>query len=219
MRSPACGVLVLTPMAFLAPCHASDPISSVLACRQIADAAQRLACYDRESAALAAPPATSAARPAPSTAPSTTSAALVTAGPPATAAPPVATAPPVTVAPVVTPAPPVSAAPAVTAAALAHSEEAKQSFGLPESSIAAKEVAAGTRSADINKIVAHITVVSVTSGKAVFTLDNGQAWRQLLSEGDLLAKPGDGVTISRGLLHSYWLALKSGRGCKVTRIR
>jgi hypothetical protein len=53
----------------------------------------------------------------------------------------------------------------------------------------------------------------------VFTLDNDQVWRQLAAEGDLLAKEGDAVTVSRGLLGSYWLQLKSGRGCKVTRLR
>jgi hypothetical protein len=53
----------------------------------------------------------------------------------------------------------------------------------------------------------------------VFTLDNGQVWRQISTEADLLAKQGDAVTISRGLLGSYWLALKSKRGCKVTRLR
>jgi hypothetical protein len=189
-RWPAYGGLVL--MAALAPCHA-DPVSSVLACREIADGAQRLACYDRETAALAPPPRAAVAAPALSAAPPVTVAA------PVTAAPPVAAATPAIPAPV-------------------GQEEAKQNFGLPESKIVAKEVAAGARPADVTRIEAHITALSLTNGRAVFTLDNGQVWRQLLSEGDLLAKPGDGVTISRGLLHSYWLALKSGRGCKVARI-
>ena len=53
----------------------------------------------------------------------------------------------------------------------------------------------------------------------VFTLDNDQVWRQLNAEGDLLAKPGDVVTVSRGFLGSFWLQLANGRGCKVTRLR
>jgi hypothetical protein len=44
-------------------------------------------------------------------------------------------------------------------------------------------------------------------------------WRQVESDGDMLAKLSDVATISHGLLGSYWLQLKSGRGCKVTRIR
>jgi hypothetical protein len=97
--------------------------------------------------------------------------------------------------------------------------DAKENFGLPYVAVAKKEVAAGIRPADVTKIDAHITGVSLAGvGKATFTLDNGQVWRQLQSEGDLLAKPGDLVTVSRGVFNSYWLQLKSGRGCKVTRI-
>jgi hypothetical protein len=97
--------------------------------------------------------------------------------------------------------------------------DAKENFGLPEGAIAAQEVAAGTRAPELKQVSAHLSGLSVsTSGRATFTLDNGQIWRQLESEGDLLAKPGDPVTISRGLLRSYWLQLRSGRGCKVTRI-
>jgi len=66
----------------------------------------------------------------------------------------------------------------------------------------------------------HVSAVSQSSdGRFTFTLDNGQVWRQLLKEGDMLAKPGDAATVSRGMLGSYWLAFGSRRGCKVTRIR
>jgi hypothetical protein len=89
-----------------------------------------------------------------------------------------------------------------------------------ESSIATKEVAAGVRAPDVTNIEAHIASLSLAAnGRVVFTLDNGQVWRQLLTEGDLLAKPGDPVTISRALLGSYWLKLQSGRGCKVSRVQ
>jgi hypothetical protein len=98
--------------------------------------------------------------------------------------------------------------------------ESKENFGLPEGAIAQQEVAAGLRSVELTKIDAHIVAVSLSAGgQATFTLDNGQAWRELLSEGDLLAKPGDAATISRGAFHSYSLHLKSGRSSKVTRIR
>lgn len=96
----------------------------------------------------------------------------------------------------------------------------QQQFGLPERAVAAQEVTAGTRAADASKIEAHLAqVASAADGRAVFTLDNDQVWRQLVAEGELLAQQGDAVTISRAWLGSYWLQLKSGRGCKVTRLR
>jgi hypothetical protein len=177
-----------------APCLASGPLAPLLACRDLTDASARLACFDRESAALAAVPAAAAVPPK--------------AAPPA-AAPPAAAA----------------AASLATAPAAAHPAgaappaDAKEDFGLPEPVVAAKEVAAGTRAPEVSNIDAHLAAVSTgPNGRATFTLDNGQVWRQLLSEGDLLAKPGDPVAISRGMLRSYWLRLKSGRGCKVTRV-
>jgi hypothetical protein len=113
------------------------------------------------------------------------------------------------------------AAPVAPAApAAVRPAQSKENFGLPDAAIAKKEVAAGTRAADLPAIDAHITHVSVSAdGQATFTLDNGQVWRQLLAEGDLLAAPGEPVTLSRGVFNSYWLRLKTGRGCKVTRIR
>jgi hypothetical protein len=111
------------------------------------------------------------------------------------------------------------AAPASAAAPNARPVDARQSFGLPEGQITAQEVAAGARPAELAKIEAHVSAISLTrTGQATFTLDNGQVWRELGSEGDLLAKPGDAVAISVGVFHSYWLQFKSGRGCKVRRV-
>jgi hypothetical protein len=119
-----------------------------------------------------------------------------------------------------TPAPAPSApvsAPAASAAIPASN--AKENFGLSEGAVAKKEVDAGARPKELSNIDAHIVAVSVAgAGLTTFTLDNGQVWRQLSAEGDLLAKPGDPVTVSRGVFRSYWLQTKSGRGCKVTRI-
>jgi len=96
---------------------------------------------------------------------------------------------------------------------------AKENFGLSEGTVAKKEVDAGARPKELSSVDAHIVAVSVAgTGLTTFTLDNGQVWRQLSAEGDLLAKPGDPVTVSRGAFRSYWLQTKSGRGCKVTRI-
>jgi hypothetical protein len=96
----------------------------------------------------------------------------------------------------------------------------QQQFGLPERAVVAQEVAAGTRSADANKVDATVTkVVMAADRRQVYTFDNGQVWRQLTESGDLLAKAGDAATISRGLLGSYWLQIKGGRGCKVSRLQ
>ena len=116
------------------------------------------------------------------------------------------------------PAGPAPPAPAV-APAPANTADSKANFGLSEVAVEEKEVAAGKRTAGPTSLEAHIDHVgSAGGGLAIFQLDNGQVWRQLASEGDLLAQPGDAVKISRGMFGSYYLQLKSGRGCKVRRV-
>ncbi|HVS77048.1 MAG TPA: hypothetical protein VHE11_08945 [Steroidobacteraceae bacterium] len=61
---------------------------------------------------------------------------------------------------------------------------------------------------------------SAPDGRVIYQLDDGQVWEELLADGD--APPvtrGDQVQISRGWLDSYWLQTRSGRGCKVLRLR
>ncbi|MEO7205296.1 MAG: hypothetical protein ABI356_10865 [Steroidobacteraceae bacterium] len=149
------------------------------------DSAARLACFDRETAALVNAPAA-----------------------PLTAVVPAAAAPESNAAPAVAPG---NAAPVL---------DARQSFGLSGSAIAAHEEAAGARPQKLAKIEARVVALALSgNGRTLFTLDNTQIWRQLESDGDMLAKLGDSATISHGLLGSYWLQLKNGRGCKVTRVR
>jgi hypothetical protein len=177
------------------PSLAAEPLAPLLACRSIVDSAARLACFDRESAALSSLP------------PTATTAAPAGGGPLPAASSSAGAAAPATVAaaPVAPAAPPL---------------DPQQSFGLSGSAIAAQEEAAGARPAKAAKIEARIVGLSLTgNGRTVFTFDNSQMWRQIESDGDMLARLGDSATISRGLLGSYWLQLKSGRGCKVTRIR
>jgi hypothetical protein len=183
--------LLLVCLVSAPPCVAAEPLAGVLACRAITDSTARLACFDRETAALASAPAlSSAAAPA-------APAAVATLENNAASA--IASAAPKSAAPVV---------------------DAQQSFGLSGSAIAANEEAVGARPAKLAKIEGHIVALALTgNGRTLFTLDNTQMWRQLESDGDMLAKLGDSATISRGLLGSYWLQLKSGRGCKVTRVR
>jgi len=189
--------LLLVFLVCAPPCLAAEPLAGVLACRAITDSAARLACFDRETAALASAPAlSSAGQPAAPASPATPAAAAT---PGNNAAAAIASAPPKAAAPVL---------------------DAQQSFGLSGSAIAANEEAVGARPAKLAKIEGRIVALALAgNGRTLFTLDNTQVWRQIESDGDMLAKLGDSATISRGLLGSYWLQLKNGRGCKVTRMR
>jgi hypothetical protein len=111
-----------------------------------------------------------------------------------------------------TPSPATPTAPALTP---------EQKFGLSSSAIAAKEESAEAQAPKESKLQARITALALAGdGRTLFTLDNSQVWRQLEADGtDVMANLSDPVTISRGLLGSYWLQLKTGRGCKVTRLR
>lgn len=184
------------------PCAAAEPLAGLLACRALTDPAARLACFDRETAALAAAPspATAAAGTAGSAAAATPSAAASQAA--VTTQPSSAT--------------PIAPAPGHPAPVL----DAQQSFGLSGNAIAAHEEAAGARPKKLAKIEARIVALALAgNGRTVFTLENTQVWQQIESDGDMLAKLGDSATISRGFLGSYWLQLKNGRGCKVDRVR
>jgi hypothetical protein len=152
--------------------RAAQPLTGLLACRAIADAAARLACFDRESAVI-------------------DSRAVA-----------------------------VTPAPAAAAAAAVPPPDPLKQFGLPERTVADQEIAAGVRAADPTKIEAHVLHLSTaTNGHVTFSLDNGQIWRQLTAEGELLIKPGDVIVISRASLGSYWLQPDTGRGFKVSRVR
>jgi hypothetical protein len=215
--------VALLCLACALPCGAAEQLAGVLACRALTEAAARLACFDRETAALASESVALTAAPvtaAPATTAPATAAPATTA--PATAAQ--ATTAPATAAQATTaPATAAQATAATPAAAPAHPApvlDAQQSFGLSGSTIAANEEASGARPPKVSKIESRVVALALTgNGRTLFTLDNAQVWRQLESEGDMLAKLGDTATISRGMLGSYWLQLKSGRGCKVTRVR
>jgi hypothetical protein len=162
---------------------AGEPIADVLACRALTESTARLACFDRETAALASSPPTPLADVAPAAGPENN-----------------------------TPSAPVGSVTSML--------DARQTFGLNDSAIAAHEEAAGARPQKVAKIEARIVGLALTGdGRTLFTLDNAQVWRQIESDGDTLAKLGDSATISRGLLGSYSLQLKSRRGCKVARVR
>jgi hypothetical protein len=136
----------------------SDPQAALLACRDLKDGVARLACFDRESAALVALAATPALAP-------------------------------------------------------------EQTFGLSPVAIVERESVAAQRP-ELAEVQARLVGIGLgMDGRSELTLDNGQVWRQLSPDEELLIKTGDIVTLSRGVLGSYWLTAPSGRGCKVRRIR
>lgn len=183
--------------------RAADTQAGLAACRNLTDAAARLACYDREAAGL---PAAPTIPPPPAQG---GSAAAASGSPPPPAAAPGGSAPTATAGQTGTP--PAAAAPKLTP---------EQQFGMPAHKVADLEVAAGTRPREAQMIEAHITLITPRlDGHTVFSLDNQQVWQQLTTDTDALAKQGQAVTISRGLLGSYWLKFESGRGCKVTRLQ
>lgn len=178
------------------PAEASQPLDGLLACRKIAGSAARLACFDRESAVIAAHAATIAVRR------------------------PQASAPPASAPPAIPAQPPTSGV-ALAGAAAAHGSalDPVQTFGLPEGQILAREEAAQRAPRPLQHIEAHIVgLAGMGDGREIFTLDNNQVWAELEPDGDLYAKPGESVEISRGWLGSYMLRVKSRRSSKVTRL-
>jgi hypothetical protein len=178
--------------------RAAGPLDGILACRRIANRPSRLACFDRESAALGkAARASSREAPEPHAAASEPRGALPHGvvernGPARSGAP-----------------------------AAAASLDPQQTFGLPAAKILAREEAAERLPRQLDEITARVELVSrAGDGRDVFTLDNHEVWAQLVPDDDLYVKPGDVVKISRAALGSYWLAVQSRRGgCKVTRLQ
>ncbi|MHB8812468.1 MAG: hypothetical protein ACYDAE_04305 [Steroidobacteraceae bacterium] len=190
-RCAASWILMALALMLARPAQASQPLEGVLACRKIVSGAARLACFDRESAVIAAHVATITGRRPPSS------------GPPAKAAE--AATPRV----------------ALAGAAAAHGSalDPVQTFGLPEGQILAREEAAQRAPRPLEHIEAHIVgLAGMGDGREIFTLDNDQVWAELEPDGDLYAKPGETVEISRGWLGSYMLRVKSRRSSKVTRL-
>ena len=110
-------------------------------------------------------------------------------------------------------------APAAAAAGAAHLTP-QQTFGLAPMQVAAREEAAGRLPQQLKRLSAHITALArAADGREIFTLDNHQVWAELQPDEDVRARAGEPVTISRGMLGSYWLSLPSREGCKVTRMR
>ena len=69
------------------------------------------------------------------------------------------------------------------------------------------------------ELTAHLASVSRNSaGRAVFTLDNGQVWRQSETRASFEARAGDAVKISRGAMGSFWLSTDTHNCTRVERV-
>lgn len=57
------------------------------------------------------------------------------------------------------------------------------------------------------------------NGHQVFTLENGQVWRQVELDTSFTVHPGDAVTISKGVMGSYFMSFGTHRNTRVSRVR
>jgi hypothetical protein len=163
----------LSPLPLLAASNAA-----IEACTKIADDGARLACFDREVAAVLArehAPAVAAAAP--------------TASPPAVAAPPAA---PLT-------------------------EE--QKMGLTPGRIQQLERPASAPPPPQTLTIAIQSISVDGNGHQVFTLENGQVWRQVELDTRFTVNAGDSITISRATMGSYFMSYGKHRNTRVSRIR
>ena len=148
--------------------------SALEACTKVTDDSARLACFDREAAALISrghAPAAAAAS--------------------------------------------VAAAPAASPAPLTE----EQKMGLSSARIEQLQ-RPPSAPPPIQTLTVAITGVSADgNGHQLFTLENGQVWRQVELDTHFSAKPGDSITISRGISGSYFLSLGKHSNTRVSRVR
>jgi hypothetical protein len=97
----------------------------------------------------------------------------------------------------------------------------EQKLGLPRAKVEAIE-APPEAPAQITNFTAAIKSVTVESlGRQVFTLDNGQVWREDQTGQYFQARPGESVRIRKGALGSFFLdsQTNSHLSIRVTRVR
>ena len=92
----------------------------------------------------------------------------------------------------------------------------------PSTPSVAPAAAAATNRTSSPDELKHLTarIVSVESSRdgKVIRLDNGQVWQQVQAQdasADVNLRAGDAVTIDKGTLGTYWLAVRSGDVIKV----
>jgi len=95
----------------------------------------------------------------------------------------------------------------------------EQKMGLSPDGVHKLEAKQGVKSTEAKSLSAHITSVSRSAaGRQVFTLDNGQVWRQAETRSGFEVAPGDAVTVSSGAMGSFWLATSKHNWTRVERI-
>jgi hypothetical protein len=191
---------------------AAQPLPQTLySCAGITRDSERLACFDREIAALSHEAAPHTAVAATAGAAPTTPAAALPSPDSVGAAAPAATA--------VVPSAGDLGAGAGAAGATGAPLTPEQKLGLSPEGIRKLEAKQAIKSAAVKGLTAHITSVSRNAaGRMVFTLDNGQIWRQAETRSSFEAAPGDVATISSGALGSFWLATSKHNWTRVERI-
>src|SRR5262249_13375933 len=115
-----------------------------------------------------------------------------------------------------------SAASAAAPVATAPSLTPEQKMGLSPEGIRKLEVEKGISPAEAKppqELVAHLASVSRNSaGRAMFTLDNGQVWRQSETQGSFEAHAGEAVKITRRAMGSFWLSTDTHNWTRVERV-
>ncbi len=200
----AAALLVVAP-ALSTPVRAQDEsaqnraIAAALSCRDLADADERLACLDQAVDALAR------LRPAP---PSPTAVAQADAEAP--------------VAPSVSPPEPAAnaAAPTRVAEPTASTANTGDDFGAEDLQENRKWTQDGPQTIESRAI----RIETAPGGSLIFTLENGQVWRQLDADSTApyIRRSDDGhaVTIKRAALGSYRLKIEGVRqGLRVRRVQ
>ena len=192
VRRAAGGPLAVVAALCAAAGASAQPPPSLQSCAAIARDSERLACFDaltRGAAADAAVPATVGA--------SASTPPVQKPAKPAAAAADAATAP-------------AGAAPLLSP---------EQKLGLTPEGLRRLEAKQGVKPPEVKGLTAHISSVSRgASGRMVFTLDNGQTWRQAETRSSFEAAPGDVATISSGALGSFFLATGRHNSTRVERI-
>lgn len=71
---------------------------------------------------------------------------------------------------------------------------------------------------DLKELRAKIQEVWANStGRELFTLENGQMWRQVEPDANFRVKPGDTVHITKGALGSYFMSVNAHMSTRVSR--
>lgn len=118
---------------------------------------------------------------------------------------------------------PAVTAPAAPPAATTSTQSApalspEQRMGLTAGKIL--ELQGATGQGALKELIAKIQGVSTNAtGRGVFTLDNGQIWRQVEPDPSFTVGSGDTVRITKGLLGSFFMSAGSHMNTRVTRVR